>query len=695
MKNKHLEVRRRIEDAKLQITDQELFASRLYGNVLSDIAESVTHRFRRKCRVLTYWDERPHAAVASTNNRVIKINTANELTGSFPTRKLKDLSLRGLLGHEIGHILYTDFNMAGVYNAKLQNGAFYPGIPTGLLAEEADSLEEIQELLDAKDRSTILTLLHAGNSIDNILEDVYIEARICAAFPGTFAQGIHLNNIRFTEKAPSVADQLAAEHYGFAIIVNLMIQYCKSGDINNLTHESSEYLDVLYDCLATIDAAVYDDDGRARFDAANRLMIHLWPYLKELRKDAEKLFRDGSSEDEVNETLAKALADQILRMGDPASGKGKPDPRADTGELDPETLKEQRKKAHEVLDREGGRLELVETDDIDTGSAGGITHSEDYTGADYDKAAADMERVLRTLAETRVCTEEEAALEKELQDFSDHIRYGNAHEGISICINRMAEVPETLQQQYETICDPLLKISRRLQKQVRQVIQDQRKGGRETGLLMGHRLLVRSLYHEDGHCFYRNRLPQESAELAVALLVDESGSMSCAHRITKARAASLVVYDFCKGLGIPVLVQGHTSYGREVHIFSYAEFDARDDNDRYRLMDMNARSDNRDGAALRYVAERLAQRSEEVKLLITISDGQPASAGYYGTEAEADLRGIKREFTNRGITIYAAAIGEDKDSIERIYGDGFLDISNLDELPANLTRLIAQRIKRR
>lgn len=103
-----------------------------------------------------------------------------------------------------------------------------------------------------KDRSTILTLLHAGTSIDNILEDVYIEARICAAFPGTFAQGIHLNNIRFTEKAPSVADQLAAEHYGFAIIVNLIIQYCKSGDINNLTHESSEYLDVLYDCLATI-----------------------------------------------------------------------------------------------------------------------------------------------------------------------------------------------------------------------------------------------------------------------------------------------------------------------------------------------------------------------------------------------------------------------------------------------------------
>lgn len=51
MKNKHLELRRRIEDTKLAITDAELFGSRLYGAVLSDIAKSVTHRYRRKCRV--------------------------------------------------------------------------------------------------------------------------------------------------------------------------------------------------------------------------------------------------------------------------------------------------------------------------------------------------------------------------------------------------------------------------------------------------------------------------------------------------------------------------------------------------------------------------------------------------------------------------------------------------------------------
>lgn len=166
MKNKHLELRRRIEDTKLAITDAELFGSRLYGAVLSDIAESVTHRYRRKCRVLTYWDDAPGAAIASTNNRTIKINAANHLTASFPTRKLKDLSLRGLLGHEIGHILYTDFNMNTVYTSKLLAGEFYPAEPTDLSTEEEDSLAELRPLLADRDRATLLTLIRAGHHLD-------------------------------------------------------------------------------------------------------------------------------------------------------------------------------------------------------------------------------------------------------------------------------------------------------------------------------------------------------------------------------------------------------------------------------------------------------------------------------------------------------------------------------------------------
>ena len=130
-----------------------------------------------------------------------------------------------------------------------------------------------------------------------------------------------------------------------------------------------------------------------------------------------------------------------------------------------------------------------------------------------------------------------------------------------------------------------------------------------------------------------------------------------------------------------------------MELYSYAEFDNIDNKDQYRLMDMSARCGNRDGAALRYVSERLMSRPEAIKLLIIISDGQPAGDNYYG--AEADLRGIKKEYSTKGIQLFAAAIGDDKANIQRIYGDGFLDITNLEKLPVNLGKLIIQQVKQK
>ena len=108
---------------------------------------------------------------------------------------------------------------------------------------------------------------------------------------------------------------------------------------------------------------------------------------------------------------------------------------------------------------------------------------------------------------------------------------------------------------------------------------------------------------------------------------------------------------------------------------------------------MSARGCNRDGAALRFVAERLVIRNEETKILILISDGQPNGDGYHGTAAAADLRAIKQEYRKKGVILFAAAIGDDKEKIKEIYQDGFLDITDLNKLPKLLPTLISRYIK--
>ena len=97
---------------------------------------------------------------------------------------------------------------------------------------------------------------------------------------------------------------------------------------------------------------------------------------------------------------------------------------------------------------------------------------------------------------------------------------------------------------------------------------------------------------------------------------------------------------------------------------------------------------NRDGAALRYVGERLSKREEEVKILVRISDGKPNGKEYYGEAARKDLLETKHCLEKRGIHLFAAAIGEDRELIENIYQNGFLNISELETMPLKLTKLL-------
>ena len=46
----------------------------------------------------------------------------------------------------------------------------------------------------------------------------------------------------------------------------------------------------------------------------------------------------------------------------------------------------------------------------------------------------------------------------------------------------------------------------------------------------------------------------------------------------------------------------------------------------------------------------------------------------------------------KGIVFVAAAIGDDKENIERIDGNSFIDVSNLEKLPEILTNFIKRQL---
>ena len=438
-----------------------------------------------------------------------------------------------------------------------------------------------------------------------------------------------------------------------------------------------------------MDEAAYEDDAKARYGAANHMLVLLWPYMQSLIEQAREDVKNGT------DTLGATAKEQLADSDGLPDGNGSPAQSKKKFKHTPGAVNEDRDTIQKVLDYEAGRMELEKTEDISEGDSGGISYDRDFAGSGYvSQAAEDIQRMLTQLAEDSAYTRYEEELSEELQDEASRITYGNIHRGIHVHVNRMSYVPDQFRVEYQKVFPALQPISKRLQKQVAQILKDAKEGGKLDGLPFGRRINARNVVRNDGKIFYKMKLPGDQGDIAVCLLIDESGSMSCSDRITTARAAALIIHDFCKGLEIPIAIYGHTEYD-DVEVYSYAEYDSIDGKDAYRIMDMSSRCCNRDGAALRFAAERLMERPEEIKLLILVSDGQPSGEGYYGTAAEADLRGIKQEYSRKGIRLFSAAIGEDKPNIKRIYGDGFLDISNINKLPMNLGNLIIQYIKQK
>lgn len=748
----HKLVRQRLDEKRSSITDKQFFTSRLLAGHYEDIVDAQTRRYNynRRVRVRLYW-EPDLGMVADTDDFLIRINAGNKLVTDVVGRENRYQIVSGLFAHELGHVLYTDFPMMQTYANYLENGRWYPATP------EADNTQEELNELDfwkyvKEDAKNLLAVQRIALKIQNVIEDGYIENCVLNRFPGTLGYGLEtLRELHF-EKMDTVTQLKEEEAEGkihiFESLLQVILSYVKFGEIKYGDEAFTDYrIQTVFELIPVLDKALLARNSRERYKAVNKIIIKCWPHMKSFCEYCKNQMDassgsggSGSLEDAIDEALKGLTGSSTIGKGssmpvpnpsgeeteDESTASKRASTRNNASEdeeteensssstggknSDEEGSEENTEeptnaeasggsgdgKKPDVTSEEGERIPYHDTDSLYNPDDGSLEYNDDYEREKYDKAASDIERVLDAMAEKATCEELEDERLAELNDFAQNVSYGNVHSGVRVRVNRISEVDEDLIEQYQQISAPLITISKQLQRSIEKQLKESQRGSKQTNLLFGRRLDSHGLHRNDGKVFYKNNLPSK-IELAVGLLVDESGSMYCGDRATYARAAALILYDFCDSLGVPVTVYGHsTSYptGKSVvELYSYAEFDSIDNLDRYRIMDIKARDSNRDGAALRFVAEKLLKRPEQAKLLILVSDGQPADYGYSGSAAEEDLRGIKQEYTRKGITFVAAAIGDDKPSIERIYGDSFLDITDLNQLPTKLTSVVKRHIR--
>ena len=294
--------------------------------------------------------------------------------------------------------------------------------------------------------------------------------------------------------------------------------------------------------------------------------------------------------------------------------------------------------------------------------------------------------------------QEEQAFRKQLNKSIRNMVSGTNHQGIRLIVHRPEITPEFIEE-YNKLSSETMPVVKELVRKTMPLLIHEDSTSISKNHLYGSQFNADSIAKKDFRYYAKKRPPDESPSLVVALRIDESASMSAFGRLEAAKHATVAVYEFCEQCKIPIIIYGDTADSsplEQMSLYAYCDFVHAEQEDRFRLMNIKGRSNNRDGMAIRILSEKLLMTKEQTKLMISISDGQPkAMPNYSGDVAIRDMQMVLKEYRRKGITFLAAAIGQDKDTICDIYGkESFLDITDLRQLPVRLVKIIARYLSR-
>ena len=192
----------------------------------------------------------------------------------------------------------------------------------------------------------------------------------------------------------------------------------------------------------------------------------------------------------------------------------------------------------------------------------------------------------------------------------------------------------------------------------------------------------------------------QNRDLAVVVLLDLSestnetveGSDKTVLQLT--REAAALVATAINGIGDPFAIHGFASDGRhDVQYFRFKDFQQRFDDDvKSRLAGMKGGLSTRMGAAMRHAAQHLLKQPERRKLLLLVTDGEPADIDERDPQhLRHDTKKAVEELYSKGVLSYCLTLDPNADSyVKRIFGaNNYTIIDHVQRLPEKLPTLFA------
>ena len=745
-------LRRLLNEAKDKMTDEVFFTTKVMQQHFEGIIEGVCKTFKRHIKIQIINEG---SSVAFTNGNMITVNLNNDWIKNQPTRLDKYYIIVGIILHECGHILYTDFKLMEKCFDALEHNRLFPII---------DYSETLAECFDENMGRRFLKVYQ---TLDNCVEDGHIEKRVIRHVPGygeclLKVRKLHLADagIKTYERLLQEAEKTGSDIDRIGCVIKLVLIYAKFG-VDNVGDVSDDLTKLFYRMTSHIDAAVNTNNAASRKKEVNIIFDMLIDFisdeierLKEKEKEEEEPEKSSEDEDEEKDDEKESEEstseeDDTSETDDDSSEEGEESgtdeeiddsdspsiseegtgSEEDDDSEDESTAskaeesgsgmsKEEKEKAlEEVLSSLGDICDDMsdKTDHSDTMTSPVSDEDEDLEsegttpdeGADFDPTNEegpeewDLSYLEDCAAEEEIAIATKKNIVKAMTRNADDTRKGRTDKFPSI--QKYVEPDDEAIKMFDREHEELDRIARRVKKNLDKVIKERQKGDRLNGLYTGKQLDSAHTYRKDKRIFANKVLPEDIPDMEVCVLVDCSGSMCCGSRMDQSRKCAYITWKFCQFMEIPCSVYGHTTDAypeKHVVMTCVAHPDNLDKDDEKRIFMLRPEYDNRDGWAVNFCAEALSKSSATSKMLLIISDGLPAAVGYGDVLGKRDCQEVVKRYKKKGISVITAGIDDCASDIKSLYVDGinpkdaakFLDYSDMTQLPKAFATLIKKEL---
>lgn len=287
---------------------------------------------------------------------------------------------------------------------------------------------------------------------------------------------------------------------------------------------------------------------------------------------------------------------------------------------------------------------------------------------------------------------------------------GDLHQGITANFKSREKMLQFSYDEYMKLKEEMEPIIRKTASEIADIAQmqiDRTLHNRRRGKLNKKKLTDFAVFN-DPKIFTKRMVEEEQMKMDVMLLIDVSGSNNAQMMNTKNdtyvaryvmnQIVATLLHEVLKRVrfdhSIWTFYEGGNSqqFSSPIDRSNCFEKDAG-----MYLKEVGAWGSNRDGYAIRYAGEYLnAQSKNDKRLMIVLSDGQPAGRNYGGEKAMADVKQAVTEVQEDGAKVVGIFTGSEHENayFKKMYENPiFVNNESIFELPKILKKLLIEEFQ--